>query len=263
MKLKGKGDSVIFLLGILLILLGAINASIEKVTGGLACFATGIALIMLCRFNVDSLKIFGLEAKLQNKIDEAERILDRLRGISIPVSEIAISVASKTGRTPEKISRRELHRYIETINHELNEIGVTSEKIEEIKRGWYSITSIEMAQIILITTRDCLEENISNLLQGLQENDFSFERTQEDNHQVNKLIAARAKVEDESLRLVFNRNYGYEETATHLRDFLSKLEVLPQDEVNKLNEKLCEVWRDLDFLIAEKKLRRPENWFSE
>lgn len=263
MKLKGTSDSVIFLIGVLLTLLGAVNASLEKVAGGTACFAAGISLIMLYRFNVESLKIFGMEAKLQNKINEAERILERLRGISIPVSEIAISVASKTGRTPEKISRRELHRYMETINHELNEIGVASEKIEEIKRGWYSITSMEMAQDILKTTRDCLEENISSLLQGLQKNDYSFERTQEDNYRIDKLVAARAKVEDESLRLVFNRNYGYEETATHLREFLSELDVLPQDEVNKLNEKLCEVWRDLDFLIAQKKLRRPENWFSE
>jgi len=55
-------------LGVIFLVLGAINATIQNVSGGTVCFAAGILVILLFHFDVKKFNVFGLAAELQEKL---------------------------------------------------------------------------------------------------------------------------------------------------------------------------------------------------
>lgn len=254
-------------LGLFFLLLGAYNSTFNNVSGGAACFSAGIVVILLFHFDVKKFNIFGMAAELREKLNEADRILEQLRGISLPVSEIAISVASKTGRTPQKISRQALFDYVKEIEGELLALNVSQQDIERVKKGWHSITSMEMATIIF--------RDIKNKVESKNE---VFERERialsnesgYDSEKYQQLFAKQAVTADDlsqidraGLSLHFNKSFNFEHTSSFLLTTLMGLSSLNEAEKNDLLTQLSEEWADLDYLLTNKTLRRPLVWFSE
>ena len=132
-------------LGIIFLVVGAIDSSVGNVSGGAACFAAGILLVLLFSFDVKKFNVFGLAAELREKISEADKILDTLRGISLPISEIAINTASQAGRYDSVVPRKKLYDFVNSISKELEGMGVKAEEIERVREAWYLATSIDMA----------------------------------------------------------------------------------------------------------------------
>lgn len=254
-------------LGVIFLLLGAWNSTFNNVSGGTACFSAGILVILLFHFDVKKFNIFGMAAELREKLNEADKILEQLRGISLPVSEIAISVASKTGRTPERISRQALFNYVKDIEGELLALNVSQRDIDRVKKGWYSITSMEMATLIyreinkkldskkeafecervaLSNNEGCTSENYQQIMlkQGFIADDLS-------------------EIQRDIVLMHYNKPFAFEQTSSFLRKRLMSLSSLTDAEKNDLVIQLSEEWADLDYLLTHKTLRRPQVWFSE
>ncbi|WP_455863788.1 hypothetical protein [Pantoea agglomerans] len=266
-KSEGHFKKGALLLGVIFLLLGAWNSTFNNVSGGTACFSAGILVILLFHFDVKKFNIFGMAAELREKLDEADKILEQLRGISLPVSEIAINVASKTGRTPERISRQALFNYVKDIEGELLALNVSQRDIDRVKKGWYSITSIEMATLIyreinkkldskketfecervaLSNKEGCTSENYQQIMlkQGFTADDLS-------------------EIQRDIVSMHYNKPFAFEQTSLFLRKRLMGLSSLTDAEKNDLVIQLSEEWADLDYLLTHKTLRRPQVWFSE
>lgn len=121
-------------LGVILIILGVIASLRENVTGGSVVIVTGLALLILNSFEIESIKLLGLETKLRSTLNEAQEVLEKLRGISVPVSEIALSVAVMAGRWGGRMSGKELHDYVMTIEEQLSQMGIAPHDISKVKK---------------------------------------------------------------------------------------------------------------------------------
>ena len=254
-------------LGVIFLLLGACNSTLNNVSGGAACFSAGILVILLFHFDVKKFNVFGMAAELREKLNEADRILEQLRGISVPVSEIAISVASKTGRTPQKISRQALFDYVKEIEDELLALNVSQQNIERVKKGWYSITSIEMATIVFRLIKNKLEyknELFERERMALSNEDvYDSEKYQQLFDKQAVTSGDLSEIDRAGLSLHFNKSFNFEHTSSFLRTTLMGLSSLNEAEKNDLLTQLSEEWADLDYLLNNKTLRRPQVWFSE
>jgi len=189
-----------------------------------------------------------------------------LRGIALPVSELAILFASKAGKNTERISKKELFQYVQTIENELIEIGTEENKIQKVKDGWYSITLIEMVEIIC-------NEMINNVRHKDTEYIAEFERLNkigQGNSDEFKTIISKhnfamsemSKIQEEFNTINSMRTSELKEISPYLREMLKEIESIDEDTKNKISLKLKDVWDDLDYFITEKKLRRPEAWFK-
>lgn len=252
---------IFLLLGLALIIASAINATIGNASGGTICLVAGILTIILFQFDVKSFKVFGLAAELREKLTEADEILDKLRAISVPVSEIAISAASQSGGYQQHLRREQLHDYVSSISNALEQMKVSKQKIEGVKRGWYTATAVNMAVPVIQgirykLTSACaeLEKINGEILSGAS--NYSADQAKEFDE-----LYIMAQIElhefDESMDL----NKDYKSYPSFLNNLINNSKTLKPEVKEELRNRFKEELLDLDYLIEKQELRRPDVWF--
>lgn len=252
------------LFGSALLVLGAGNATFGNVSGGTVCLASGILVILLFYFDVKKFNVFGLAAELRDKISEADKILETLRGISLPISEIAITTVSQAGRHDSVVPRKKLYDFVTSISEELRGMGVTDENIEKVRDSWYLATSIDMVlpihreirnQIDIHHSRACKKNDDINkgviVLSEEEHKIFSQElgRIEWDRHLYNSEEAAYLTHDYKSYPSIFSGM---------IKDLTGIPEVVRAEMLIKINDCIL----DLEYLIHQKEIRRPELWFK-
>jgi len=264
MKIKFSMVQLIQSLGIFFLIVGAGNSTFGNVSGGATCFATGILLILLFSFDVKQFNVFGLAAVLREKITEADKILESLRGISLPVSEIAIKNASQAGRYDSVVPRKKLYEFVNSISKELEGMSVKAEDIERVRDEWYLATAIDMAlpvhqeiqkQIDIYHSQAVNKNNDRNsgklILNEAEEKEFDdlLGRIEWDRHHYYADVVSEI-------------NTNYKDYPQYLRKIISDLTGVPEKVKAEMLVKVSEYIEDIEYLINQKDIRRPHVWFK-
>lgn len=253
------------ILGVAFLVLGAINSTLENVTGGAACFAAGVIVIVLFHFDVKSFNVFGLAAELREKLSEADDILKKLRGISLPISEIAITTASQAGRYDSVVPKRKLYDFVTSISGELKSMKVSVDEIERVRDSWYLATSIDMA---LPIHRE-IQNKINHHRQiALKKNDdrnkkiivLNEEETKELDEQIGNIEYDHWNYYEEDGRYV---NPNYKTYPEYFKNLISKLRGVPEKDKAEMLVNINEYILDLEYLINQRDIRRPSVWFDK
>jgi predicted DNA-binding protein (UPF0278 family)/energy-converting hydrogenase Eha subunit E len=255
--------NMMFYAGCLFIVLGVIKCLFGDASSGGVVIATGLTLVILINFDVELIKLPFLEAKLRKTLNEAEDILEKLRGISLPVSEIAITTASQTGFYQRRIPRKMLYEYVKSITTELEGMNVSSENIQDVKKYWYISTAAEMAGEIAPKIIYALEKRFKELDKEYKENVHQHttlnDAELDEIHYLHGEVQSELHYFKEDLDILRN---DYQNFPSYLKDAITKSKTLTKENKESLMESIKEELMDLEFLINNKDLRRPSIWFS-
>ncbi|HDE1091129.1 TPA: hypothetical protein PCB55_005303 [Klebsiella quasipneumoniae] len=137
-----------FFIALALIGAGVIVTLTIGATEGTVVIVTGFGLMVLTQFEWHEIKLLGMEAKLRDTINDAEKVLESLRKVSLPISEVAISLASRTGRFDTATSNKDLYKLVSSISSELEQIGVKKDELTAIKHDWFYFTTFDMCSLL-------------------------------------------------------------------------------------------------------------------
>lgn len=263
MKVKFSMVQLIQGLGIFFLIIGAGNSTFGNVSGGATCFATGILLILLFSFDVKQFNVFGLAAELREKITEADRILESLRGISLPVSEIAIKNASQAGRYDLVVPRKKLYEFVSSISRELEGMGVKKDDIERVRNEWYLATAIDMALPVHQEIQKQIGIHRSQAIK--KNNDINAGKIKLSDDEYKEFSQYLGRIEWDSHHyydIVRELNPNYKDYPRQLQKIITDLTGVPEKVKAEMLVKVSEYIEDIEYLINHKDIRRPELWFK-
>jgi hypothetical protein len=139
-----------------LLLAGLINLAVGTfyaITANAALAVTGLSagLILLFAATIDrfeSIKGLGLEAKtraLDAKIDEADKIIAKLRNVAELTGASLIELNSKAGRWDSAPSTRAAYELSRQIKATLTELGSTDAVVRAVLTPWARVTAFDVA----------------------------------------------------------------------------------------------------------------------
>lgn len=253
---------LLFLIALSLIGAGVIVTLSTGPTEGTIIIVTGFGLMVLTQFEWHEIKLLGMEAKLRDTINDAEKVLESLRKVSLPISEVAISLASRTGRMDTATTTKDLYNLVSSISSELEKIGVTQDQLIMIKHDWYYFTTFDMCSII--------SKKMSTLLRlhhdEADKNYWQWAGGKPVSDQTKQLEMLKpvqdANKEIESLRNILWKK-PYQDMPMILMKFINDSKVISASEKETLLKENNELWKDITFFIKNKEFRRPDFWFSE
>ncbi|MEZ3415895.1 hypothetical protein HP563_12655 [Pantoea dispersa] len=264
MKIKLSMQQVIQVVGVFFLFVGAGNSTFGNISGGAACFAAGILLILLFSFDVKQFNVFGLAAELKDKISEADKILESLRGISLPVSEIAIKNAAQAGRYDLIVPRKKLYEFVNSISRELEGMGVKVEDIERVRDEWYLATAIDMA---LPVHREIQKQIDFYHSQAINKNsDINYGKVILNDEEAKDFYEHLGNIEWDRhhyySEVVSDINPNYKDYPQYLQKIITDLTGVPESVKAQMLIKTNEHILDIEYLINQKDIRRPDVWFK-
>ncbi|WP_454779537.1 hypothetical protein [Klebsiella michiganensis] len=230
-------------------------------TRGTIIIITGFGLIILTQFDWGEIKVLGLEAKLRNTINDAETVLESLRNISIPISEVSISLAARTGRWGTATPNKELYTLVSSISKELKKIGVTEHDINKIKKDWFHYTMFDMCNIL-----------VSEISQKLYAHRTESQRKYDEwvgGETISDLIKQNEMFEDlrkvdleiENLHSILKET-NHQKIYHSIQNLVDRSVSLTQEEKTLFWINNQELWEDIGYFLENKELRRPEFWLN-
>lgn len=138
------------LLGAAAIATGLWIAIADHVAAATACLSAGILILLLANINhFEFIKGFGFEAKtkkLDEKIEEADRLLSKLRLASQLFADISVQLMSRAGRWAGPIPKAETQDLVTRIHGLLKSLDVKSADIDKSLDPFHRITLRDLAQ---------------------------------------------------------------------------------------------------------------------
>jgi hypothetical protein len=132
------------LLGAVSIAVGLWIATQDKVSAATACLSTGILILLIANINhFEFIKGFGFEArtkKLDEKIEEADRLLNQLKLTSQLFADISVQLMSRAGRFGGPIPKGETQDLLQRLRSLLESLGVKQADIDNSLDPFHRIT---------------------------------------------------------------------------------------------------------------------------
>jgi len=239
--------SIPFYLGVLITLLAAYLAFKDKLGSSTICFVAGLLLLAFGNLgHFVSIKGLGFEAKMREidqKIDEADVLLDKLRTLSKISGKAVVDLASRAGRWDSHLKNEEIYTYVKAVQTHLTELGVDDNGCRITLEPWVYYASLDLVRYAI---NDGLLPAANSEAARLQAAINEFAQTDgasdQDNGEALKLILAD----------VNNWMKGYEELFRNRKKF-------DADTVVELFDKAT--WLNAD--AKEKLLTDASPWISE
>ncbi|RDK04481.1 hypothetical protein [Paraburkholderia lacunae] len=137
------------LLGTVAVGTGLWIATVDHVAAATACMSAGILILLLANINhFEFIKGFGFEAKtkkLDEKIEEADRLLSQLRLASQLFADISVQLMSRAGRWAGPIPKAETQDLVTRIQALLESLDVKSAEIDKSLDPFHRITLRDLA----------------------------------------------------------------------------------------------------------------------
>ncbi|KUQ82692.1 MULTISPECIES: hypothetical protein [Enterobacter cloacae complex] len=251
----------LLLLALLLVFYGVYITVNLELSRGTVIIVAGFGLIILTQFDWGEIKVLGLEAKLRNTINDAETVLESLRNIALPISEISISLAARTGRWDSSTPRNELYSLVNSVSFELKKIGVDESNIDKIKKDWYYYTAFDMCNALaknalekLNSHRSILNNNYNKWVGGKPVSDIEKQSELLD-------PVKKADLEIKKIRSIFEEK-DFSKSHHSIQEIIDSSVTLTPDEKAQFWSENQDLWNELVYFINNKKLCRPEFWLN-
>lgn len=251
-----------FILFIILFLAGGYESSRGNVKGALLIFAAGLFCLLVSFPTIfSSVKAFGIEAKFNEKIAEADEVIKRLRELSMPLSEVAFSLIARSGWMKGPISKSDQARLRQEIRNNLAELGISEEDISVVEREWHLTNLSKMARPLTLNIRTACNEKIARIDQEIKS--IRQPISGEDIEKVKLLMGMKKPMHDTVFltKSVLNPSQieGYSRELTALLDVP---DCFDDSEKADILKSFHDVLEDIRFYEKELAFRRPSVWFS-
>ncbi|MEX3846248.1 hypothetical protein [Paraburkholderia sp. BR10882] len=137
------------LLGAVAVATGLWIAMADRVTAATACLSAGILILLLANINhFEFIKGFGFEAKtkkLDEKIEEVDRLLAKLRLASQLFADISVHLMARAGRWAGPIPKPETQDLVTRIQALLESLDIKSVDIDKSLDPFHRITLRDLA----------------------------------------------------------------------------------------------------------------------
>lgn len=242
---------------------GLVFAYMDKGVGVVtACF--GAAILCLIFVNLPLFKRFkglGIEAELlEKKLAEADELLHRLRGMTIPISKILFMMMARSGRWDTYIPLRQQIQIIQNIESELKQLGVTDKDLDAAKADWHNYNIVDMGRYIL---KDVYEE-LNRILQSKEQRLSSFkEPIKADDPEWPIAIEERNAVarEKDKVLAIINATES-DGLKSRIKECISSSTILDKSMKEELIRRNAEMLKDMEYYVDNREFRRPEYWCS-
>ena len=149
--------SVLFVGFVFLMLVTVYLSIYNQITSAIFVTIVGFMCLFfayLSRFKRISIKSLGIEAELwEQKQEEATKLADTLRSLSLVFAELGLSLSARMGRWDTVTKRKQLYELVDRLDGLLKEVDVPSTKRERVKNDFYKFTAIDMVRPIVRTIR--------------------------------------------------------------------------------------------------------------
>jgi hypothetical protein len=136
-------------LGSIAIVVGLWVAIADHVAAATACLSAGVLILLIANINhFEFIKGFGFEArtkKLDEKIEEADRLLVQLKLASQLFADISVQLMSRTGRWAGPIPKPETQDLVTRIQALLKSLGIDKADIDKSLDPFHRITLRDLA----------------------------------------------------------------------------------------------------------------------
>jgi hypothetical protein len=190
---------------------GALNLAVGTwfaLKGQVANAATSLTagLVLLFAATIDrfeSLKGLGVEAKtrqLDQKIEQADEALRRLKEVAELTSAVLLDLNSKIGRLSSTPTPREAYALAQKVKHITASLGSETSSIQQILEPWVRIFCHDLATAIASPLRAALSEKIeefgrerAGIRQPMNPDDATLTRTIAATREINTYIEQRLR----------------------------------------------------------------------
>lgn len=241
---------------------GGIQASNENNLAWTTYSAGAFCLIFAFLSRFKKIKGLGIEAELwEEKMEEAEKLIDRLRSLSLAITEPLLMLLIRVGRLGSSIPKEEQIRMIKEIDLILKGIGLSEEMIDRPKKDWHKYNALDLAFKILEIAKDQCKRQQELIDQKFQQLPSPLPAGTPEFQEHSELVNAKSKwqevisyIKNEALKpdepiLVYER----------VITSLGKIGRLNQEIEKKLRDNLNEELKDLKHYADTKEFRRPDS----
>lgn len=251
------------LAGFLLLGAGAFVALQGEAAAAGAVFAAAIVCLIFAFLPAfKRFKAFGVEAELKAKIEEADELLARLRGVMVPFSEMLLSTTARMGRWSSGMPRDKKLELIRQIEAELIQCGVTSAQLERAKADWHFFNVFDLSGPAIQRISDVLHRKLNE--RNAEMNSVPQPIRPEMMERFNSLHAragvAHAAIEELN---AMQQQAADPMLATRLRAFVTDSSLLEESEKSVLLTSIRDELDDVQHYIDHKEFRRLSVWLAE
>ncbi|WP_343711509.1 hypothetical protein [Kosakonia radicincitans] len=243
---------------VILMVLGFIKIINGQSADATISFVAGFFLLLFTKIEyLKSISALGLKAELHSKLVEANDLIERLRKISLPLTEMLFTVMARSG-TNQLLSRVGQYEYVTRITEQLKDLGIDQIQIEGAKKDYYYIVSVMMAAEVERKIEEWFGNKIKQLRHERETNGNGFpEMTdyQFDNY-LNKYSYTGGQIRS---RLYDPNVTGLYEIAV---DAINNLDGLTEEERKSIFQAVDEELKDLEFMDKKQEFRRLQVWLS-
>lgn len=248
---------VLFATGILLAIRDQAAAAGTSYTAAVLC----LIFVFLSEFK--KFKGLGIEAELlDRKLEEAEVLLSRLRGITVPIAEMLFSTSARMGRWSSGMPRLQQHELTQRIERELLSCGVSASDIDRAKADVHYYNIFDLCSPVLQKISDAMQPKIRERELAIQK--FPQPITPERKPEFEGLIQLRNAALADRERVQATRTLKrFADIPAHIRSVVEQSQLLDASEKQNLLEQVAEEILDVEHYIQYKEFRRPSVWFGQ
>lgn len=255
-NLKAAKTFILFITTLVLFICGVMLSFKDQ--SGSATATYGVAILCLVFSSLQEFEWFegfGVKAKLDKKIKEADDAINKLKEIAIPFAELLLTQTARAGRMETIIKRRERYRLGKNIEESLVGLGVSGREIEKIKSDWHRFNLFDLCLPIWENLKENLERKIKE--KRVQESTISIESAKKFNEEVRLLESYK-----EDLKKIAYQN-DLRTTYQDYIDFINTCSVFEQTEKEALLLENADLIEDLKYYCEKYEFRRLEYWFKK
>jgi hypothetical protein len=241
----------------LILLITGIVLSLKNQSGS-ATVTYGAAFLCLIFSSLEKFEwfeAFGVKAKLDKKIQEADDAIRKLKEIAIPFAELLLTQTARSGRMGTIIKRRERYRLVKDIEKPLLGLGVTKEELEKIKNDWYRFDLFDLCVPIWDNLKKSLDAKLEVKRSGVPIANIATA------NKLHEEIRQLEAYKEDLKRIAYQNNLHT--TYQGYIDFINDCSAFEEQEKEMLLKDNDDLIKDLKYYCDNHDFRRPEYWFKK
>jgi hypothetical protein len=242
---------VLFVTALGMIILGACLAFKNEPESAGIGVGSGIFLLFFVFLpEFEKFKGLGFEAKLKEKIKEADEALERLREFAPLIASMLFQMLNRLGRWSGPISRQGQFEFVENVKKQLKTMGISNDQIERLLEDTHKQIEFDMAFDLMNEPVHVLDTKMNVMPETPEKSEFIRNR--------NLFLEELQKIRKEWVTYRNTKRYELK-----MIDLVQGCELLDDREKNEINFQTQENAKDLEEYQLKRSFRRRDVWFNK